>query len=137
MPLSDILSCPLEEVEACVTSEDPYSVGAWFMAKNIGMIELCQLGEMLGVDSYDALTDGFDLVGEPLDDGPWPQTIPASLTDKLQALTDAEITNASQQWVEIEEFDGMATVESLADYLNRLREFLAANQGPFFLVNSL
>jgi hypothetical protein len=68
MPLSDLLACPADKVEAIIAKEEPYSAGSWFFAKGIGMIELCKLGELLNFGSYDELTSGFKLVGEPLDD---------------------------------------------------------------------
>lgn len=137
MPLADILACPAEELEAILGDENPYDRGAWFMAKNIGMIELCQLGELLQVDSYDSLTGEFNLVGEPLPEGPWPQTVPTALSDKLAKLDDREIAAVCPKWSGIEEFDGATPADVLADYLRRLRAFLQANQGPYFLVNAL
>ena len=137
MPLSDILSCETSEVESAITAEEPYSIGTWYMAKNIGMIELCQLGVLLGVAEYDSLTDGFTLVGDPLEDGPWPQTIPGVLVDRLVAVTDEEIVAVCPQWASIEEFGGTAPADSLVSYLRGLRKFLSENDGSFFLVNSL
>ena len=107
------------------------------MAKGIGMIELCQLGEMLGVASYDALTSGFNLVGEPRDEGPWPETIPAALIDRLRTVTDDDISGVVPKWAGIEEFHGAATTESLAEYLQTFRDYLADRSGAFFMVNAL
>lgn len=101
------------------------------------MIELCRLGEMLSVDSYANLMSGFDLVGEPRDEGPWPQTIPDALTTRLATLSDDEIADVAPRWVTIEELQTTATVESLTDYLMRLRAYLSGRSGDFFLVNAL
>ena len=139
MPLSDIVSCPIEKLEEVITHEEPYGLGTWFFAKRVGMIELCKLGEILGVGSYDELTSEFNLVGEPLDDGPWPQTIPVGLISRLKIITDDEINAVVSSWAQIEEFkrfDGPG-VHSLSEYLKGLRAFLTTNAGPFFLVNAL
>lgn len=137
MPLNDILNCPESELWNILDSEEEYEHEGWFLSKGIGMIELSQLGEMLGVASYDELSDQFDLVGDPREDGPWPETIPSPLIDKLRNLTDDEIAAVVPQWVTIEEFHGSATQESLTDYLTRLRDYLDGRQGDFFLVNAL
>lgn len=137
MPLTDILACKMVDVEAAITSDEPYSIGTWCMAKGIGMIELCQLGEMLDVAPYDSLIDGFNLVGDPLPDGPWPQTIPDELVTKLATVTDEEISSVCPRWAEIEEFGGTVPAEGLADYLKELRTFLSENEGPYFLVIAL
>lgn len=137
MPLSDILACSDQHLEAILNAENPYKQGAWFLAKNIAMIELCKLGELLGVGSYDSLNKQFKLIGEPLPEGPWPQSIPRTLTDRLKQINDPEVEKVCVAWSEIEEFHGTAIANSLADYLKRLRDFLSANDGPYFLVNAL
>src|SRR5262249_342433 len=114
-----------------------YDKKRWFLCKGIGMIELSQLGEMLGVDSYDNLMAGLKLVGEPRDEGPWPQTIPDVLTKRLATIADDEIAAVVPRWVELEEFHGAATMDSLTDYLKRLRSFISERSGEFFLVNAL
>lgn len=137
MPLNDILNCPESELWRILDSEDEYGNEGWFLCKGIGMIELCQLGEMLGVASYKELTAQFHLIGEPRDEGPWPQTIPSCLIDKIRSLTEEEMASVVPKWAAIEEFHGMATKDSLCDYLTRLREFLVGREGDFFLVNAL
>ncbi len=107
------------------------------MAKRIGEIELCQLGEMLGVASYDELTSGFNLIGEPRDEGPWPQSIPTALVDRLRTLTDDDIFGVVPKWAAIEEFRGGATTKSLAEYLQTLRNYFADRSCEFFMVNAL
>jgi hypothetical protein len=109
----------------------------WYLAKGVGAIELCKLGEILGISSFDELNEAFNLVGEPLDEGPWPQTIHEGLIAKLTTITDAEIESVVPTWASIEEFRNTTTAESLLAYLKGLREFFAANNGPFFLVNAL
>jgi hypothetical protein len=76
------------------------------------------------------------LVGEPREEGPWPETTPGRLMERLAALTDAEIAAVVPRWVEVEEFYD-ATSESLTDYLTRLRSYMSGRSGTFFLVNSL
>ena len=137
MPLSDIVSCAEDQLAQAITSEEPYQIGVWFMAKNIGSIQLCQLGELLGVASYADLQDGFNLVGDPLPDGPWPETIPTALVASLRGLSDDQIANVAPEWAGMEEFRGTAPPDGLAEYLKELREFLATNSGPFYLVNAL
>ena len=129
MPLNDILNCAESNLWSILDSDDGYQNDGWFMAKGIGMIELCQLGEMLGVASYDELMSEFNLIGEPRDEGPWPQTIPTSLMDRIRTLIDDEISSVVATWVDIEEFRGAATTESLADYLNRLKQYLDGRSG--------
>ncbi|MFH5805404.1 hypothetical protein [Alienimonas sp. DA493] len=137
MPFTDILNCGEPELWDVLDSEAAYAKDLWFQAKGIGMIELCKLGEALGVASYEELFDGFDLIGDPRDDGPWPQTIPESLTKRIGNLTDGEIAAVLPEWADVEEFGGTVTEDSLADYLKRLRKWLDGRDGPFFLINSL
>ena len=137
MPLSDILSCDETMVEAAITSERPYTIGDWYLAKGISTIELSKLGEMLKVSDYDSLMSGFELVGEPLPEGPWPERIPEVLTAKLRTITDEEIAHVCQPWAKIEEFFGTVAPADLVPYLTELRGFLAANHGPYFVVNAL
>lgn len=137
MPVADVLSCTDEDLWPILDSDEPEDKERWFRAKGIGMIELSQLGEMLGVDSYDNLADGFVLVGEPRDDGPWPQTIPDSVIKRLSALSDDEIAVVVPQWLELEEFQGAALANELTDYLKRLRAYLSKRSGRFFLINAL
>lgn len=138
MPLNDILNCSENELWSVLDSDAAYDdKEPWFFCKGIGMIELCQLGDMLNVDSYDNLMSGFDLVGEPRDEGPWPQTIPSALTTRLATISDDEIADVVPRWATIEEFRGTATVESLADYLTKLRTYLSGRSGDFFLINAL
>ncbi len=137
MPLSDIVSCPEDQLAEVITHEEPYGLGTWYMAKGVTGIELCKLGELLGVGSYDELYAAFNLVGEPLDEGPWPETMHAGLIQRLGTISDDEITSVTPEWAKIEEFRDAATAESLTEYIKGLRDFLNANEGPFFLVNAL
>lgn len=137
MSLSDILNCAESDLWAILDSDDAYQNAGWFMCKGIGMIELCKLGEMLGVASYDELMSEFNLIGEPRVEGPWPQTIPLPLMDRIAKLSNDEIVSVVPKWNSIEELDGAATIESLSDYLTRLRQFLSGRSGEYFLVNAL
>lgn len=138
MPLNDILNCPENQLWSVLDSDEAYGdKEPWFFSKGIGMVELCQLGAMLNVDSYDNLMSRFELVGEPRDEGPWPQAIPGALTSRLATLSDDEIARVVPRWVTIEELQGSATVESLTDYLTRLKTYLTGRSCDFFLVNAL
>ena len=137
MPLNDILNCSESDLWTILDAEDAYQQEGWFMAKRIGMIELCQLGEILGVASYDELMGQFNLIGEPRDEGPWPQTIPPSLIDCIRTLSDDEISSVVQTWAGIEEFHGADMTESLVEYLQRFRAYLADRSGEFFMINAL
>lgn len=137
MPLNDILNCTESELWSVLDSEEAYDGQHWFLCKGIGMIELCKLGEMLDVDSYDNLMDGFDLIGEPRDEGPWPQTIPDGLVKRLASISDDDIAIVVPKWVTLEEFHGVASADSLTDYLTRLRTCLSARSGDFYLINAL
>ena len=137
MPLSDILSCSADQLEEAITHEEPYSLGEWYYAKGVTGIELCKLGVLLGVGSYSELHGAFDLVGEPLDEGPWPEKMHEGLLQRLASIEDDEIETVVPDWAKIEEFRGTWTAQVLTDYLKGLREFLIANEGPFFLINAL
>ena len=136
MPLSDFLSCPEDQLEAIITKDEPYSDGAWFKAKNIGMIQLCELGELLKVGSYDELKNGFGLVGEPLPDGPWPEKTPPALITMLRQISDTEIQSVAQVWARTDGLTGVSSA-NLVDYLTRLRDFLTQQSNPIFLINAL
>jgi hypothetical protein len=137
MPISDILNCAESDLWAILDSDDAYENVGWFKCKGIGMIELCKLGEMLGIAPADELMSEFNLIGEPRDDGPWPQIIPCQLLDRIANLSDVELVSVASKWGYIEEFDGATTFESLSDYLTRLRRFLIGRSGTYFLVNAL
>ncbi len=119
-----------------ISNNDPYSIGSWYHSKGIGSIELSQLAEFLHIGSYSDIHEGFDLVGEPLPDGPWPETIPGELINKIRSISNEEIASVVSKWRSIEEFGGYASEESLQGYLVDLREFLKTNTGSFYLVNS-
>jgi hypothetical protein len=55
----------------------------------------------------------------------------------LATITDDEIAAVVPRWVELEEFHGTATMESMTDYLKRLQSYLSERSGEFFLVNAL
>jgi hypothetical protein len=137
MPLNDILNCAVEDLWSILDADESYDMNFWFLSKGIGGIELSKLGKMLDVDSYDNLMAGFQLVGEPREDGPWPQTIPAALIQRLSTISDEEIAAVVPHWVKLEEFRGAASMEALADYLKRLRLFLSERSGKFYLINAL
>jgi len=137
MPISDILACSEPDLPNIMAAENPWGHGTWFSAKNIGMIELSQLGEMLHVGTYDELSEQFNLIGEPKPDGPWPESTPPNLMTKLATLSELEINEVSVRWSEIEEFHGASKPEELASYLKTLRDFLQSNDGPYYLVNAL
>ncbi|MEZ6138898.1 MAG: hypothetical protein R3C53_28770 [Pirellulaceae bacterium] len=136
MPLSDLLSCPETDLAAIITSDEPYSAGEWLQAKNIATIQLSKLGEILGLGSYKELNSGFELVGEPLPDGPWPERTPPALITAVAALTDDEINSTAATWARDPELQGN-TPEMLAAYLTDFRQFVSACSHPVFLINAL
>ncbi len=71
-----------------VVSEDPYSTGKWFEAKNINRIPLARLGEFLGVSTYDTLMKGFEPPHLSPDYLRSLESIPEVLQDKIRTLTD-------------------------------------------------
>ena len=137
MPLTDILCCAPDDLHSAITSEEPYALGTWLMAKGVGTIELCKLGELLGIGTYDEIKSGFRLVGDPLPEGPWPERIHDGLLTELKGIEDLKITEVAPEWAKIEEFWGGADPGDLAEYLKNLRGFLTDNDGAFFLVNAL
>lgn len=137
MPLTDILCCSPAELHAAITSEEPYAIGTWHMAKSVGTFELCKLGVILGIGTHDEIRSGFGLVGEPLPEGPWPERIHNGLLTALREIEDSRIAEITPQWAKIEEFCGAADPNDLAQYLKDVRAFLAENDGSFFLVNAL
>lgn len=137
MPLTDILCCDPTDLHSAITSEEPYALGTWHMATGVGAIELCKLGELLGIGTYAEIKSGFGLVGDPLPEGPWPERIHDGLLSALRTIEDSRIAEITPEWAEIEEFQGGADPNDLAQYLKDVRAFLAENDGAFFLVNAL
>jgi len=137
MPLTDIVCCDAADLHSAITSEEPYAIGTWYMAKRIGTIELCKLGEILGIGTYDEIKSGFGLVGEPLPEGPWPETIHEGLLSAIREIEDSRISDVTPKWAKIDEFWGGADPNDLAQYLKEVRAFLTKNAGTFFLVNPL
>ena len=128
MPISDVVFLDGHSPERVMDAEVPYSVGTWFHAKNIDDIALSQLGEMLGIASYDDLMSGFTCL-TPLDAYRWLFSIPEALQDKIRSLEDDEIAAVAPQWAGIEEFRGHVRADSLISYISELRDFLNANEG--------
>lgn len=128
MPLSDIVFLEGNNPEDVANSPEPYSLGTWFHAKNIDLIPLSKLGELLSVATYKDLMSGFNPLFPPEGDG-FILSFPEVLQDKIRSLTDDEISEVVPRWAEIEEFGEFATTESLTTYLKSLREFLNANTG--------
>lgn len=137
MPLNDVLNCTAEELWTILDSDQCWKLPRWFLSKRVDMIAFSQLGEMLSVGSYDELMAGFQLVGEPREDGPWPQTIPPALIQRLAAISDEEIATVAPLWAKTEEFHGVLTTEDLSCYLKELRTYLRGRSDEFFLVCGL
>lgn len=127
MPISDVVFLEGNDPEEVVNDEDPYLFGKWFSAKNIDMIPLSQLGEMLGVSTYKELMKGFQPIHPP-EGETFILSFPAELQDKIRVLNDDEISEVIERWSKIEEFGG-APEESLRQYLVGLRAFLNENSG--------
>ena len=58
MAISDVVFLNGNDPEEVMNSEEPYSYGNWFSAKNIDMIPLSMLGEILNISSYKDLMGG-------------------------------------------------------------------------------
>ncbi|UDL06997.1 hypothetical protein [Marinobacter sp. CA1] len=127
MPISDVVFLEGNDPEEVVNSEDPYSYGKWFNAKNIDTIPLSLLGEFLGVSSYKELMKGFQPVHPPEGEA-FVLSFPKALQDRIRSLNDDEISEVINPWSRIEEFHD-APEESLRQYLAGLRDFLNENSG--------
>jgi hypothetical protein len=128
MPLSDVVFLEGNDPEAVAYSPEPYSLGTWFHAKNIDLIPLSMLGELLGVATYKDLMSGFQPLFPP-DGECFILSFPDALQDKIRTLTDDEIGEITPRWSEIDEFRGSSPAESLTAYLSSLRDFLNENDG--------
>ena len=117
----------VEEIMSCFDS----SIGLWYTAKNIDMIALAQLGEMLQVGDYESLSAGFDLVSEPNEQMLF--SFPSKLKAKLATLADNEISEVSEKWKNIEEFRGGMSSEACIKYLSEVRDFLNKSDEPVYL----
>lgn len=128
MPISDVVFLEGTDPGEVVNSEDPYSFGKWFGAKNIDMIPLSKLGEMLGVSTYKELMKGFQPVHPPEGEA-FMLSFPNELQDRIRGLDDQEIAAVVAQWSKIDEFGGNAPIEPLYKYLAGLRDFLNEHSG--------
>ena len=128
MPISDVVFLEGSDPEEVVNSEEPYSLGKWFRAKNIDMIPLSKLGEMLGVSTYQNLMKGFQPVHPPEGEA-FILSFPKELQDRIRGLDDQEIAAVVTQWSKIDEFGGDAPEEPLHNYLAGLRDFLNERSG--------
>ncbi|MEQ3725630.1 hypothetical protein [Alcanivorax sp.] len=128
MPVSDVVFLEGNDPEEVANSENPYLFGNWFSAKNIDMIPLSQLGEMLGVSTYKELMKGFQPVHPPEGEA-FILSFPEELQDKIKELSESSITDVVVPWSRIEEFGGNAPEEQLQQYLVGLRNSLNENTG--------
>ena len=127
MPISDVIFLEGNDPEEVLSSEDPYSYGKWFNAKNIDMIPLSRLGEFLCVSSYKELMNGFQPIHPPEGEA-FILSFPEALQDKIRGLNDEEISDAVCWWSQTEELAG-APEEPLRQYLAGLRDFLNEYSG--------
>lgn len=123
MPISDVVFLEGNNPDEVMNSENPYEYGKWFKAKNVDMIPLSLLGEILGVSSYNELMQGFQPVVPPEGEA-FLLSFPEVLQDRIKSLTDDEVRNVVSEWSKIEEFSGDASEEPLQEYLIGLRDFL-------------
>lgn len=138
MPVTDILSYPIDQLWTLLDSDDWYhNRDNWFFNKGVGMIEPSMLDDALKVAPYRDLSSQFDLVGEPRDEGPWPVRIPPALTTKISDLSDTDIKSVIGTWTQIEEFRGGFSEDAASEYLKGLRRFTTEKTDPFYLVNTL
>ncbi len=128
MPISDIVFLEGNDPDEVMNSENPYEYGKWYNAKNIDMIPLSMLGEILEVSSYEDLMKGFQPIVPPEGEA-FILSFPTELQDRIKILTDDEINGAVSHWSKIEEFGGNAPEEPLQQYLMGLRDFLNTNEG--------
>lgn len=128
MPISDVVFLENNDPEEVVNSENPYSFGKWFSAKNIDMIPLSRLGELLGVSTYKELMKGFQPVHPPEGEA-FMLSFPKELQDKIRSLSDNDIAEIVMPWSKLDEFGGNAPEEPLRQYLVGLRTFLVGNSG--------
>lgn len=128
--ITDLVFLESNSIEEIMCSYDS-SIGLWYQAKNIDMIALSKLGEMLQVGDYKSLSRGFNLVSEP--DEQMLFTIPLDLQSKLSCLSDEEITKVSDNWQHIDEFRGGMTAISCVNYLTDVRAFLNKSSDPVYL----
>lgn len=130
--ISDLVFLQDYTPEEVIDIETIYEKGSWFQAKNIDIIPLSQLGEMLGVSDYDSLMKEFIPAIEPEGESVL-LAFPSILQEKLTTISDEEIETVAVKWSKIEEFWGFAPVEGLIDYLKRAREFLSQSKEPVYL----
>lgn len=127
MPISDVVFLEGNEPEHVLNSDGPYLHGKWFNSKNIDMIPLSQLGELLGVASYKELMVEFQPVHLPEGEA-FILSFPSVLQDKIKSLNDDEISEVIGKWSRIEELHGTPE-ELLKQYLSGLRDFLNEHSG--------
>jgi hypothetical protein len=108
-----------------------YQLGLWYLAKNIDMIALSTLGEMLNVAPYKTLMDGFILASEPAEQMLF--SFPADLQAKLKTLSDTEIDSVINKWSQIEEFRNSMPAEACKKYLIDVRDFLNKSDESVYL----
>lgn len=132
MPISDVVFLEGHDAKEILYSEDTYEKGKWFLAKNIDLIPLSQLGEILGVASYVELMHNFRPILPP-EGEQFLLTFPRNLQDKIRRLTNEEIVNAASEWSKIDDFGGWMTTDSLTDYLSSLKDFLNSSNKDAYL----
>jgi hypothetical protein len=108
-----------------------YQIGLWYQAKNIDMIPLSFLGEMLNVASYETLMEGFIPVSEPAEKMLF--SFPIELQAKLKTITDSEINSVINNWSKIEEFRNSMSSEECKKYLIDVRNFLNKSDESVYL----
>ena len=128
MPISDVVFLDGNDPEEMMFSDDPYSYGKWFSAKNIDTIPLSVLGELLGVASYKELMKGFQPILPPEGES-FLLSFPEPLQDRIRVLSDQEIVDVASKWSKIDEFRGGVVEESLQNYIKGLRSFLNSVNG--------
>lgn len=130
--ISDLVFLQGHAPEEVIDGETIYEKGSWFQAKNIDIIPLSKLGEMLGVSDYDSLMKEFVPAIEPEGESVL-LAFPNILQEKLTTISDDEIESVAIEWSKIEEFWSSAPAEGLVDYLKRAREFLSQSKESVYL----
>ncbi|MDF1679442.1 MAG: hypothetical protein P1U45_02595 [Ponticaulis sp.] len=86
-----------------------------FSAKNLSLIELCELGQVLGLGSFDEMMAGFKDAFVDEDAGCGALIIPEKLVRKIKSLSVYEIGSAAEAWSKFEQFQHMLPPQTLSN----------------------
>jgi hypothetical protein len=115
-----------------IMSTHDYEVGVWYSSRNIDMIPLSALGEMLNVADYNSLMAAFVMASEPAEKMLF--SFPEDLQSKLKSISNIEIDSVVNKWSKIEEFNNLMSSDTCKQYLTEVREFLNKSDASVYLV---